>query len=113
MIGPFHSAVPVIATEDVAATVGYFERTLGFKQQWIWGEPPVYAGVRSGSALLYISRDPDLASAIKERELHPDVFLWVSNIDAVYAQHRTAKAEIKQELETRPWGVRQYAVLEP
>jgi len=74
----FSSAVPVIATADVLATVRYFEQTLGFKQQWLWGDPPIYAGVRAGSALLYITHDPVLAFTIKERRLSPDIFLWVT-----------------------------------
>ena len=48
VINHFTSAVPVLATSDVAGTVRYFEQTLGFKQQWTWGDPPVYAGVRAG-----------------------------------------------------------------
>lgn len=54
----FTSAVPVIATCDVVGTVRYFEDTLGFEQQWAWGDPPVYAGVRAGNALLYVAHDP-------------------------------------------------------
>ena len=49
VINHFTSAVPVVATSDVAGTVRYFEQTLGFKQQWTWGDPPVYAGVRAGT----------------------------------------------------------------
>lgn len=109
----FSSAVPVIATSDVLSTVRYFEHTLGFKQQWIWGDPPVYAGIRAGGALLYVTHDPELASTIRERRLAPDIFLWVSDIDSVYAHHRAARAEITEELTTRPWGVRQYVVREP
>ena len=109
----FASAVPVIATADVPATIRYFEQTLGFKQQWIWGDPPVYAGVRAGGAMLYVTHDPELASTIKERRLSPDIFLWVSDIDSVYAQHCAANAEIQEELTGRPWGVRQYVVREP
>jgi hypothetical protein len=103
----FSSAVPVIATSDVLSTVRYFEQTLGFKQQWIWGDPPVYAGVRAGGALLYVTHDSELASTIRERCLAPDIFLWVSDIDSVYAHHRAARADITEELATRPWGVRQ------
>jgi catechol 2,3-dioxygenase-like lactoylglutathione lyase family enzyme len=109
----FNSAVPVIATSDVLGTIQYFEGTLGFKQQWIWGDPPVYAGVRAGGALLYVSHDPGLASTLKERGLTPDIFLWVSDIDTVYARHRAACADIIEELAPRPWGVRQYVVREP
>jgi len=113
VINHFTSAVPVVATSDVAGTVRYFEQTLGFKLQWTWGDPPVYAGVRAGDALLYVTHDVDLASTIKERQLAPDIFLWVTDIDSVYAQHRAAKADIAEELTMRPWGVRQYVVREP
>ena len=109
----FTSAVPVIATSDVAATVQYFERTLGFKQQWVWGDPPVYAGIRAGGALLYVTHDPELASTIQDRRLSPDIFLWVSDIESAYAQHRASNAQITEALTERPWGVRQYVIREP
>jgi hypothetical protein len=109
----FSSAVPVIATSDVLGTVRYFEQTLGFQQQWIWGDPPVYAGVRAGGAWLYVTHDPELATTIRERRLSPDIFLWVSNIDSVYAHHQASRADITEELSERPWGVRQYVVREP
>jgi catechol 2,3-dioxygenase-like lactoylglutathione lyase family enzyme len=109
----FSSAVPVIGTADVAGTVAYFEQTLGFKRQWIWGEPPVYAGVKAGGALLYISHDPEMATAIRERRLTPDIFLWVNDIGSIYEQHRAKHAEITEELTERPWGVRQYVIREP
>jgi uncharacterized glyoxalase superfamily protein PhnB len=69
--------------------------------------------VKAGGGLLYICQDTDLATAIRERRLSPDVFLWVSDIDSVYAQHRASGAEITEELATRPWDVRQYVVREP
>jgi len=109
----YRSAVPVIGTADVAGTVAYFEQTLGFKPQWIWGEPPVYAGVKAGSAMLYISCDPELAAAIREQCLTPDIFLWVSDIGKIYEEHRARHADIREELTERPWGVRQYVNREP
>lgn len=112
-IDKFSSAVPVIATSDILSTIQYFEQTLGFKQQWIWGDPPVYAGVRAGDALLYVTHDPELASTIKERDLHPDIFLWVADIDSVYAHHCDTGADVVEALTTRPWGVRQYVLREP
>jgi uncharacterized glyoxalase superfamily protein PhnB len=113
IIDNYSMAVPVVATSDVAGTVGYFEKTLGFKQQWIWGDPPVYAGVKAGGALVYITNDSDTATAIQERRLKPDIFLWVNDIDRVYAQHRANGADIAEELTARPWGARQYVVREP
>ena len=112
-INNYSMAVPVIGTSDVAGTISYFEQTLGFKQQFIWGEPPVYAGVKAGNALLYICLDHDLATAIRERKLTPDIFLWVTDIDSVYDRHRANRADITEGLSARPWGTRQYVVREP
>jgi catechol 2,3-dioxygenase-like lactoylglutathione lyase family enzyme len=112
-IESFSSAVPVIATADVAGTVRYFEQTLGFKQQWLWGEPPVYAGIKAGGAMMYVCHDPELAATIKERRLGPDIFLWANNIESVYRQHLANNAEITEELSARSWGVRQYVIREP
>jgi uncharacterized glyoxalase superfamily protein PhnB len=110
---PYHSAVPVIATEDVAASVDYFVRKLGFDSDFRWGDPPVYAGVRAGEVEIYFTHDPATSRAIRERGLAPDLFLWVNDVDDIYARHRANGAEIVEDLAERPWGARQYVVREP
>ena len=112
-IDNYTRAVPVVCTADVAGTVTYFEETLGFEQQWIWGDPPVYAGLEAGSVQIYVTLDPGMAAAIREQELGPDIFLWVKDIDAVFEKHKAAGAEIFEALSERPWGVRQYVIREP
>jgi uncharacterized glyoxalase superfamily protein PhnB len=107
------TAIPVLASDNVASSVDYFVRVLGFEQQWIWGDPPVYAGLRSGDALIYVSHDPDLASAIQNMHLAPDVFFWVDDIESLHARHAASGAEIVERLETKPWGTRQYTVRQP
>jgi len=106
-------AVPVIATGDVTETVKYFEEVLGFAKQWIWGDPPTYAGLQSGEVWIYVNYDPDLASAVGEDGLAPEIFLWVEGIEDVYRQHVSRGAEVIEELSERPWGAMQYVVLEP
>ena len=106
-------SVPVIATADVVETVRYLEEVLGFAQQWSWGEPPVYCGLRAGEAWVYVNHDPDLAAAIGEGGLAPELFLWVEGIESAYARHRNAGAEVIEELSARPWGAMQYVLLEP
>jgi uncharacterized glyoxalase superfamily protein PhnB len=111
--GVFRAAVPVICTEDVAASLQYFVQTLGFVEQFKWGEPAVYAGVKAGDALLYLCHDPAMASAILERGLGPDIFLWVEGVDALYAIHAARGVDIVEAIANRPWGARQYVVREP
>jgi uncharacterized glyoxalase superfamily protein PhnB len=109
----YRLAVPVIGTSDVLAAVAYFERTLGFTQEFLWGDPPVYAGVKAGGAEIYICHDPDFATAVQRQNLAPDLFLWVNGINELYRRHQENGAQIEESLTKRPWGALQYTVREP
>ena len=68
------SAVPVIATADVLATVDFYTTMLGFNQHFVFGDPPVYAGVERDGVLLYITLDAAFAAAIKTQGVHLTCF---------------------------------------
>lgn len=106
-------SVPVISTSDVRATVDYYSRVLGFKEHFVFGEPPVYAGVERDGVLLYIAHDPRMAALLKSSGLHPDVFLWVQDVDAMFAEHRQRGATIIEDVSDRPWDARQYVLEDP
>src|SRR4051794_3803292 len=106
-------SVPVIATADVGSAVDYYTGVLGFTKVFVFGDPPVYAGLRRDEAQLYISRDGKLAATLKDLDLHPDVYLWVQEVDRVFAEHRSRGAKIIEPVEDRPWGARQYVIEEP
>jgi uncharacterized glyoxalase superfamily protein PhnB len=106
-------AVPVISAADVGLTVDYYARVLGFREHFVFGEPPVYAGIERDGVLLYITHDPAMARALKAADLHPDVFLWVDDVDQAYAEHRRCGAKIVEDIADRPWDARQYVVEDP
>jgi uncharacterized glyoxalase superfamily protein PhnB len=103
-----HSTVPVIATDNIDKTLVYYIEILGFDFDFKYGDPPVYAGVRSGEAEIYFTHSPELLNAIKN--LNPDVFIWVPDADRLYHEHKAKSAEIIETIENRPWGARQYVV---
>lgn len=109
----FKNTVPVISTANVRSTIDWYERALGFREHFTFGDPPVYAGIERDSVLLYITHDPDMASAIKSGGLHPDVFLWVEDVDRMFAEHQERGAKIVEELADRAWDARQYVVEDP
>jgi uncharacterized glyoxalase superfamily protein PhnB len=109
----YQNAVPVIATADVRSTVGYYTQVLGFAEHFMFGDPSVYAGVERDGVLLYISKDEKLAAALKSSDLHPDVFLWVQNIDRAFEEHKQRGAKITEDIANRPWDARQYVVEDP
>jgi hypothetical protein len=96
----YKNAVPVIATADVRSTVDYDSRVLGFAEHFIYGDPPVYAGLERDGVLLYVSLDTKLASAIVSSGAHPEVFLWVKDVDAVFAEHSNGEPRSSKQLPT-------------
>jgi catechol 2,3-dioxygenase-like lactoylglutathione lyase family enzyme len=107
------NSVPVIATSDVRATVDYYSRVLGFAEHFVFGEPPVYAGVERDGVLLYITHDPRMAAMLAESDLHPDIFLWVQDVDGMFQEHRRNGAKVIEEISDRPWDARQYVIEDP
>jgi uncharacterized glyoxalase superfamily protein PhnB len=109
----FTNAVPVIATSDVLATVAYYTFVLGFTQHFVFGDPPVYAAVQRDGVLVYISLDVDLAAKLEESHLHPDVFLWVKDVDEAFEEHKQRGAKIIEEPVDKAWDARQYVIEDP
>ena len=87
----YRTAVAVIATADVRSTIDYYARVLDFREHFVFGDPPVYAGIERDGVLLYVSLDKDLASTLEKLDLHPEVFLWVNDVDKVFHEHKSRR----------------------
>ncbi len=109
----YGNSVPVVATDDVIATVAYYRESLGFGETFLYGEPPVYAGLERDGVLIYATLDIPLASALKKEGLHPEIFLWVHEIDVLYAEHIKLGLKVVEEIADRPWDARQYVIEDP
>jgi uncharacterized glyoxalase superfamily protein PhnB len=108
--GLIHSAVPVIATDDIQKALSYYADVLGFTFDFKYGEPVVYAGVRSGEVEIYFSYDRDIATLIKEQRVCPEIFIWVSDADQLFKEHLANDVEVIESISDRPWGARQYVI---
>lgn len=62
----FTSVHPVFAVQDLRSEVEYYTSSLGFEVAWMWGEPPVRAGVGRDDLGVQLAADgrfaPDGAS---------------------------------------------------
>lgn len=95
---------PILAVPDVRAAVAYYEQKLGFSDSWLWGEPPVHAGVLWHKVGMQFSYREDFVA------IGAEFYLNASELDALYERHCEAGVEIVQELEAKPWGMREYTV---
>ena len=107
-----HSAVPVIGTDDIQKSLSYYTEVLGFSPDFEFGDPIVYAGVKSGRAEIYFTYDPEFSNALKERKINPEIFIWLSDVDSLFNKHVTNGAEVIEPISDRPWGARQYVIKE-
>lgn len=105
-----HSAVPVIATDDIQKSITYYTEVLGFDLDFTYGNPHVFAGVKSGEVEIYFTHDPAYSGIIKEKNLHPEIFIWVSEATSLFQRHVAKGAELFEPLSDRPWGARQYVL---
>jgi GNAT superfamily N-acetyltransferase len=100
------SSEPIFPVTDVVATVRYYRDVLGFAEEWVWGEPPDFGGVRWGKvgAMFALESGP---GAKVGGQWHS---FFVEGIDVLYGLHTRNGATISSPLEAKPWGLREYTV---
>jgi GNAT superfamily N-acetyltransferase len=100
------SSEPIFPVADVVATVRYYREVLGFTEEWVWGVPPDFGGVRWGKvgAMFALQSRPDTKIGGQWHSF------FVEGIDALYSLHGCNGATIYSPLEMKPWGLREYTV---
>jgi GNAT superfamily N-acetyltransferase len=104
----FSHVEPVLAVSDIWETISYWQEILGFPVEWTWGSPPNIGAVSWQGAHIQFVLDPELAVASKGNS----IWIRLKHVDALYRFHQERKANIIAPLETKPWGMAQYAVEE-
>jgi len=110
---------PILGVPDVLASVEYFRAVLGFECSaeaifgGVGGEGAAYALMQRGGAMLHLQ--------IRRRPLHfegrnvheGDVYLYVDDVDALYAEYRSKNVKVYRELENEQYGVRDFTIETP
>jgi uncharacterized glyoxalase superfamily protein PhnB len=97
-------ATPQLSVSDVRATQEYYRDVLGFTISWLWQND--YGAVSNGEAQLYLTKDE---SPIPSTCCCADV----EDVDAVYEEYKSKGAKIVSDLETKPWGMREFTIVDP
>jgi uncharacterized glyoxalase superfamily protein PhnB len=100
----FLSLVPTIPVKDVKETQEYYERIFGFKPHWIWENR--FGSIYGGQAF-EIHLDKTEAPFAKHT-----CYINVDDADAYFAKIKAAGAIIIEEIQSKPWGMREFAVEE-
>ena len=102
------SVHPILAVDDLAAALAYYEEKLGFRASWQWGDPPSRAGVARDGIELQLLSDPQLLPRGPGQ-----VYFHMTGVEAYYRRCVERGATIAMELDDRPWGMKDFRVVDP
>jgi catechol 2,3-dioxygenase-like lactoylglutathione lyase family enzyme len=89
------SLAPQLVVEDVVKTAEYYRDILGFTLLGYWMDPPVYSIVqRDGVEIHFGKAKKSGVSNSTIRSGAFDLYIWVSDIDAVFEELKAAGAKI-------------------
>ncbi|MET9269993.1 glyoxalase superfamily protein [Kribbella sp. NPDC003557] len=109
------SAKPVLYVADVDAAATFYRDQLGFRIDFVHGDPPFYGSVSRDGATLHLKfvDEPVFAPGAAEREGLIMAFIDTPNVRELYAEYLTADAEIAQKLTKQAWGGTDFIVRDP
>lgn len=111
--GPAHAApavvrvTPRLAVPDVRAAIDWYVRTLGWRQDFVVGDPPVTGQVASPGFLPSVALLRFVEGSPRPAEMN---LLVPEDIELLAAR---AGAAVTEPLEAKPWGLREFAVADP
>jgi uncharacterized glyoxalase superfamily protein PhnB len=102
---------PQFFSVDIPRTLAYYKNKLGFECLSTWQDPPVYAIVaRDERAIHFRCAEPPTPNPEKFADELLDAYLFVEDVDALYAEYKARGVEFTRELANTPWQVREFVV---
>jgi catechol 2,3-dioxygenase-like lactoylglutathione lyase family enzyme len=94
---------PIFNVHDLARSTRYYRDALGFKVDWVYGEPPTFGSVSRGQAVLFLCQGCQGVPGAWAMTFTPDV-------DRLHEELRGRKAIIRMPPTTMPWHLREMHV---
>ncbi|MEM9757043.1 MAG: VOC family protein [Pseudomonadota bacterium] len=106
------AVVPSFFTTDIARTLAGYEAEIGFQPQFIYGDPPFYAGaIRDGLSIFF--RHVDTVPPWPEKKYSAeliDAYLTVTGVEDLHEELRGRGALIHRGLARMPWGFTEFVI---
>ena len=107
------SSAPVLLVRDVVAAANYYRDALGFTYDRFWGEPPNFVILRRDGLYVMLSLAPHGSAIVPHWKVNPgiwNVYFWVDDVDALFAELKGRGARIDYGLDDKPYNVREFGV---
>jgi uncharacterized glyoxalase superfamily protein PhnB len=103
----FQEVTPILSVDDLGEALAWYERALGFRRAWTWGEPMVLASVCRERVELNLGQRGRMGPPGPSQ-----IYVRVTPIESVWALARASGAEILEPIGDRAYGMRDFALLD-
>lgn len=103
------SASTVFQVAKIRKAVAFYRDVLGFGEEFLYGDPPFYAGVKRDRAIFHLN-------ASKENEARRGMgsaYVFCDEVDDYYEEVRLKGAEVTSPLNSYPYGMRDFQIADP
>jgi catechol 2,3-dioxygenase-like lactoylglutathione lyase family enzyme len=113
----FTSIAAQLFVADIDASCAFFTDKLGFKADFVYGDPPFFGQVSRDNARLALRHldEPVFVGDIRTRDdlLCASITVeTVDEIDQLFKDYQTAEVSFHQALRKEPWGARTFIVVD-
>ena len=104
-------SAPYFPVADVAASARHYETVLGFKSEYLAGDPPQFAILtRDGlPIMLRLVADPSRIAPNERQGGTWDAFFWVRDVQALYEELRGKGADVVYGPLVTEYGMKEFA----
>lgn len=99
-------AATIFVVKDVLKSSAYFRDALSFKIEFLYGEPPNYAGVSRDNIAVHLEAAANTRSQVGQTGLN----VFLDDVDELYQELLARNARILKPPHNRPWGMRNCVV---
>ena len=104
---------PHFVVRDVVEAAEYYRDVFGFKILGYYWDPPVFAMVGRDDVVIQfgrIDRGQTVAPNRTRRDEALDAYIWVNDLDALFAEMKQKSAKIVEEPKRQPWNCYEFSV---
>ena len=104
---------PVLLVNDVVASAHHYRDAMGFTFSRFWGEPPSFVILRRDGLSLMLKQAEDASHVRPHWKVSSglwNVYFYVTDVDALYAEFVRSGAKIDYPLCDQPYGCREFGV---
>jgi len=109
------NVIPILFVRDVTASAAFFWEKLGFATDFLHGSPPFYGAVSRDGVCLHLRfvHNPFFAQGAAQEKSLIVASIEVSNVQGLFEEFKTRRAEFAQKLKKQAWGGTDFHVRDP